>query len=47
MKVEVVGVYPVDAPEPCHLVELQVEDANASFETDGVTQETLDQPREN
>jgi len=47
MNVEVLGVHPVEAPEPCHLVELQVDQAEASFEIDAVTQETPGQPRDN
>src|SRR5689334_12476280 len=34
----VVGVYSVKAEEPCHLIELQLENVDPAFEFDGFTQ---------
>jgi hypothetical protein len=46
-EVEIVGVYMVpDAPEPCHLVEVIVTDADP-FEVGDFTQEMPGEPREN
>ena len=42
--VQVVGVYPVDAPEPCHLVELRVSGSEGRFDVSQFTQED-DRPR--
>ena len=47
MHVEILGVHPVRAPEPCHLVELQVRELDAPFEIGSITQAAPGQPREN
>ena len=43
--VEVVGVYPVVAAEPCHLVELIVRDLDGSFDVGAITQADPARPR--
>jgi hypothetical protein len=45
--VEIVGVYPVQAREPCHLVELLVGSCEGPFDLTLVTQRDRDQPRAN
>jgi hypothetical protein len=47
MRIEVVGVHPVEASEPCHVIELQVEDAGASFDLAAMTQDLPGEPRDN
>ena len=42
--VEVVGVYPVKAAEPCHLVELWVRGVNRPFDFGDFQQEAVGQP---
>jgi hypothetical protein len=37
-KAKVLGVHPVEADEPCHLVELMVCDSDRSFNVDDLTQ---------
>ena len=46
-EIKIIGVYPVAADEPVHIVELSVFDANGIFEIGGFTQEIRDQPRDN
>ena len=46
MRFAVRGVHPVDAPEPCHLIEAELADAE-DFDWGEVTQEDATQPREN
>jgi hypothetical protein len=43
--VEVVGVYPVDAPEPCHLVELVVRGSDGRFDVGSFTQPDEHRPK--
>jgi hypothetical protein len=43
--VEVVGVYPVVAAEPCHLVELIVRDSDGPFDVGAITQADPAHPR--
>jgi hypothetical protein len=45
--VEIVGVHPVDGPEPCHLVELIIYDCEGEVDLSGFTQEDPGQPRDN
>jgi hypothetical protein len=47
MQLEVVGVHPVEAPEPCYLIELIVHDSNTFFSVDEITQEEADRSPEN
>ena len=42
--VEVIGVYPVEASEPCHLVELCVIDCDGPFDLGSFTQRMAGQP---
>jgi hypothetical protein len=42
--VEVVGVYPVEGAERCHLIEIRITDSDGRFELFGFTQAT-DDPR--
>src|SRR5829696_3697374 len=46
-KVDVIGIYPVKAPEPCHLVEIFVRGAREPFKVDAFTQEVANQPPSN
>ena len=45
--IEVIGVYPVTADEPCHLVEFRARDVQAVFDFGSFTQEMPDTPRSN
>lgn len=47
MQISLIGIYPIDAPEPCHLLELQISDALGEIDLSEVTQPVQDQPREN
>ena len=46
-KISVVGVHPIDAPQPCHLLEIAVSDPDDKFRWADVTQEEPGQPRGN
>src|SRR5437868_15475189 len=46
-KARIVGVYPVEADEPVHLIELLVEGDLEDFDMDKVTQEVAGQPMRN
>lgn len=45
MLAEAVGVHPVEAPEPCHLVEIAVEGVESPFDMGDVTQPVDGRPR--
>jgi hypothetical protein len=45
--IDILGVYPVDAPEPCHLVELSIRNFVGPLGLSQFTQEQPDQPRTN
>jgi hypothetical protein len=47
MRIEVIGVYPVRADEPCHLIELWVRDLKGEQPVADFTQEVGGQPRDN
>jgi hypothetical protein len=47
MRVEVIGVYPVRAPEPCHLIELRFGDVAEPIRFEEITQENRRQLRSN
>lgn len=47
MQIEVIGVYPIEAPEPCHLVELMIRDGEGELDMCGITQEFEGQPQNN
>ncbi len=46
-QVKIVGVHPIEADEPVHLIELLVEGDIMEFDIDEVTQEVTDQPQRN
>lgn len=46
-QIEIIGVYPVEAEEPVHLIELRVSGARGLFNLGEVTQELPRQPRSN
>lgn len=46
-RARVIGVHPVEAGEPVHLVELEVEGNAADFDFGEVTQEAAGRPRSN
>lgn len=46
-RARVIGIHPVAADEPVHLVELEVEGSTDDFDFGDVTQEVLGQPRSN
>jgi hypothetical protein len=46
-RIEVLGVHPVEADEPCHLVELVVHDSDGQFDIGSFTQEIADEPQDN
>lgn len=45
--IRVAGVYPIRASQPCHLIELEIENQSEPFDWGSVTQEDLAQPRAN
>ncbi len=47
MKLDVIGVHPVGAPESVHLIELRVTALDGSFDVGEITQELPGQPRDN
>jgi hypothetical protein len=47
MAIEIVGVYPVEAPEPCHLVEVRFDEPPDNLDWGKVTQEVDGQPQSN
>ena len=47
MRVEILGVYPVDAPEPCHLIEVMVLDHQGPIDIGKFTQQIPGRPQEN
>jgi hypothetical protein len=46
-QIKVIGVYPVEADEPVHLIELSVLGAQGFFNVGNITQEIPNQPRGN
>ena len=47
MDVKVIGVYPVEAPEPVHLVELRFTNCACPVDVVEITQENPEQPKSN
>jgi hypothetical protein len=47
MRIQLLGIYPVEAPERCHLIELLVLDHIGPVDLIQFTQETPSQPRSN
>ncbi|MCX5999369.1 MAG: hypothetical protein NTU41_07185 [Chloroflexi bacterium] len=45
-QVEIVGVYPVEGTEPCHLIELIIRGCEAEVDIGGFTQEVPGQPQD-
>lgn len=46
MKIEIIGVYPVDeAQEPCHLIELQITEHSGPIDVGAFTQEWPGKPK--
>lgn len=46
MRISFVGVYPVDAPEPCHLIELLISDCVGVIDVRDFTQEVPGQSQD-
>ena len=46
-QIEIIGVYPVQADEPVHLVELRLRGAEGLIKVGDITQEVPDQPPDN
>ena len=46
MRIDVIGVYPVVAPEPCHLIETLIANGKPAEMVESITQETPGQPRD-
>ncbi len=47
MKFEIIGVYPVIAPEPCHLIEMVVTQMSGEIDFMQITQPRKGKPKEN
>ena len=47
MELRLIGVYLLDAPEPCHLIEIEFANDASDFDWGEVTQEISGQPRDN
>ena len=47
LKVAIIGIHPIPADEPVHLIELLVEGVTEKFDIGEVTQQVPDQPRSN
>jgi hypothetical protein len=47
MKVEIIGVYPVEAAEPCHLVEVWIRELDGEINVEQFTQDVPGQPKAN
>jgi hypothetical protein len=46
-QIEIIGVYPIEADEPVHLIELRVRGAGRVFDIGEFTQEDSERPRDN
>ena len=44
--VDIIGVHPIEAPEPCHLIELRVVDSSGPFDLREITQPIRDRTSE-
>ena len=42
---KIIGVHPIVASEPCHLIEVEIDKHDAPFDWGDVTQEVPEQPR--
>ncbi|MCA9265073.1 MAG: hypothetical protein KDA60_14535 [Planctomycetales bacterium] len=45
MKIEIIGVYPIDACEPCHLFEILITDHNGVIDVGDFTQDWPGKPK--
>jgi hypothetical protein len=46
-RLEIFGVHPIDASEPCHLVEVLIQNNDKDLNLPGFTQPIADQPQDN
>ncbi len=46
-RLRIVGIYPISAPEPCHLIEIELGVSQEEFDFGSITQELKDEPRSN
>lgn len=44
---KVIGIYPVEAPDPCHLIEISISGGDGIFDVGSITQEDPTQTRDN
>ena len=44
-EIEIAGVYPVDAPQPCHLIELNIRNCQDEVDVGQITQHGPSQPQ--
>jgi len=44
---KILGVHPIKAPEPCHLIEVVLDAPTSDYDWEKVTQETPGQPQSN
>ena len=47
MGFRIIGIHPVNAPDPCHLIEVQITPSNQEFDWSSVTQEIEGEPNIN
>jgi hypothetical protein len=47
MAMKIIGVHPVDAPEPCHIIEVELTAPDQEYDWGTITQEIEGQPRDN
>ncbi|MEA1952069.1 MAG: hypothetical protein U9N87_11830 [Planctomycetota bacterium] len=46
-RIQIVGLYPISANEPCHLVEVELQTPSEEFNFGSVTQEWPNEPEDN
>ena len=46
-RIRIIGVHPISANEPCHIVEIELKAPSDEFDFGAVTQEVPDQSRDN
>ena len=46
-KVEIIGIYPIEADEPVHLIEIIIKESEGVFDIGEFTQEILNEPQAN
>jgi len=47
MKIKIIGIYKVEADEPCHILELEIQNTSEDFDIGSITQEIPDEPIDN